>query len=78
MIAQLDFWQASVDALPWGGRSPRALTKSAMSLFLRREPQKDERFFVCPETIDMFGYARKEPPRYEGASLLLPLPEEVK
>ena len=28
---QLDLWQAEVDALPWGGRTPRELAKEIVS-----------------------------------------------
>ncbi len=67
---QLDMWEAELDALPWRGQSPRRLTKIQKSLFLRREPQKDDRFFVDPNQIDLFLAARPRPPRYEGAPLL--------
>ena len=77
MIAQLDLWQHQLDEaadLPWGGRSPRALTRVQLSVFLRREPQKDDRFFVDLDQLDLFHAAKKRPPRYEGAPSLLPLP----
>ncbi len=63
-----------VDALPWYGRSPRSLTRASIALFLRREPQKDDRFFVDPNQVDMFLVAKKRPPQYGGAPSLLPLP----
>ncbi len=71
---QLDLWELEVGRLPWRGQSPRALTRVAMSLFLRREPQKDDRFFVDPNQIDLFLEAIPRPPQYGGAPLLLPLP----
>jgi len=59
---------------PWGGQSPRALTRAAKALFLRREPQKDDRFFVDPDQYDMFPAAIRRRFRYGGAPSLLPLP----
>ena len=72
--SQLDLWQAELDGLPWQGRSPRGLTRGSEVLFLRREPQKDDRFFVDPFQMDLFHAAITGPPRYEGAPSLLPLP----
>jgi len=71
---QLDLWQAELDGLPWQGQSPRALTKVGLSLFSRREPQKDDRFFVDPNQIDLFRAAKRKAPREfsRGAPLLLP------
>jgi len=67
---QLDLWQEELDALPWQGRNPRALTRVAKSLFLRREPQKDDRFFVDPYQCDLFRAAKIRRPGYRGAPLL--------
>jgi len=67
---QLDLWQAELDALPWQGQSPRALTKARIAVFLRREPQKDDRFFVDPNQIDLWLPAKKAPRKYRGAPLL--------
>ncbi len=69
---QLDLWEGEVARLPWRGESPRALTRGAIALFLRREPQKDERFFVDPNQVDMFPVAIRGPRQYDGAPLLLP------
>jgi len=68
--SQLDLWEVELAALPWQGRSPRGLTKARKVVFLRREPLKDERFFVDPDQIDLFPAAIKGPPRYEGAPSL--------
>jgi len=73
MAMQYDLF-LEVAVLPWGGRSPRDLTKARISLFLRREPQKDERFFVDPDQIDMFRRRQKKSPQYGGSPTLLPLP----
>ena len=62
-----------LSSIPWGGQSPRALTQAAKALFLRREPQKDDRFFVDPDQFDLFHAAMKGPLQYGGAPSLLPL-----
>ena len=69
--SQLDLWQAALDALPWQGHSPRDLTRGRQLLFLRREPQKDDRDEVDPFQIDLFRAAIQKAPRgYRGAPLL--------
>ncbi len=68
--SQLDLWQVELDALPWQGQSPRVLTKGFVPLFLRREPQKDERFFVDPDQLDLWPTAKRAPWKYQGAPLL--------
>ena len=60
--------------IPWGGRAPRELTKIRKTLFLRREPQKDDRFFVDPGQYDLFLAAIRGRRQYGGAPSLLPLP----
>jgi len=76
MAMQYDLFE-DVVALPWHGRSPRSLTRAAIALFLRREPQKDERFFVDPDQIDMFRRRQKKAPRkYRGAPLLVAFEQE--
>ena len=64
----------SMERLPWEGKSPRSLTRGAIALFLRREPQKDDRFFVDPDQYDLFLAAITGRPRYGGAPTLVPLP----
>jgi len=56
----------------WEGRSPRALTRGHKLLFLSQEAQKNGRFSVDPEQIDMFLEAKAGPQKYSGAPLLLP------
>ncbi len=73
-MAQLELWELEVARLPWRGQSPRVLTKGHLSLFLRREPQKDDRFFVDPNQYDLFLAAIPGRPLYGGAPSLLPLP----
>ncbi len=72
-MVQMDLF-VDVASLPWYGRSPRALTRGAKALFLRREPQKDDRFFVDSDQTDLCLVALK-PPRGDspGAPLLVPL-----
>jgi len=60
---------------PWDGVSPRALTRAAKALFFRREPQKDDSFFVDPDQSDLFPAAIKRPPASQGAPSLLRLPK---
>ena len=60
--------------IPWGGISPRDLTRSRLALFSRQEPQKDDRFFVDPDQYDLFLAAITGRHRYGGAPSLLPLP----
>ena len=59
--------------IPWNGASPRDLTRVGLGLFLRREPQKDDRFFVDPRQYDLFRAAIPGRRRYGGAPTLLPL-----
>jgi len=68
-----DEWQRE----PWAGRCPRTLTRGRNGLFLRREPQKDDRFFVDPNQYDLFLAAIPGRHRYGGAPLLLPFDQEV-
>ncbi len=70
---ELELWQGE----PWEGRSPRVLTKGFIPLFLRRKPQKDERFFVDPCQMDLFHAAKTGPPPSVGAPLLIPLDRRV-
>ena len=70
MIAkQLNLFEDWVP-LPWDGRSPRSLTRGAKALFLRRKPQKADRFFVDPDQLEVFGRRKKAPWGYQGAPLL--------
>ena len=75
---QLDLWEDEVARLPWRGKSPRRLTRPNKLVFLRREPQKDDSFFVDPNQLEMFPEAIKELPQYGGAPSLLPLDQERK
>ncbi len=61
---------------PWEGRSPRALTKVALSLFLRQKPPRHE-VYVDPEQLEFWPVdeaTQKEGPRATpGAPLLVSL-----
>ena len=57
--------------IPWDGIRPRELTKGRKSLFFRREPGKNDRFFADVRQIDMFPAATRMPHLYDGAPLLL-------
>jgi len=61
--------------IPWGGQRPRDLTRVGLSLFLERERQKDERFFVDPDQAEFWPAGQKAPRIYRGAPLLLPMKE---
>ena len=78
---QLDLWPDWVERIrrsPWEGRQPRGLTKVALGLYLRREPQKSVRDLLWPAQLELFPEAiRTEPPLYEGAPPLEPLPWEA-
>ncbi len=76
VLAQLELEVAHRDeSLPWGGRSPRGLTKARKGLFLRQEPPKSVSEFADPDQIEMFAQ-RQIRPLYEGPAPLLPLPWE--
>jgi len=66
---QLYLFEGMVD-LPWDGRSPRSLTRSAKALFLRREPQKASDT-VDGEQLLIWPVSAKRAPRLRGAPLLL-------
>jgi len=68
---QLDLWEADLAATPWGGQSPRVLTRSHKRFILKPEAQKRERFFTDPCQLEMFADAIKKAPwKYQGAPLL--------
>ena len=75
MKAQLDLELSDIRVrIPWSGESPRSLTRVQIALFLKRERQKDDCFFVDPDQLDLFLEATVGPLGYRGAPLLLPLP----
>ncbi len=65
--------------VPWGGRSPRGLTRVKYSLFLRQKPPGHE-VYVDPSQLEMWPVSvqatkRKKAPigSADGAPSLLPL-----
>ena len=66
----------AIAVVPWGGASPRELTRAYKSLFLRRKLQKDDCFFVDPNQYDLFRAAIRGRPQYGGAPSLLPVPRK--
>ena len=65
---------AEAAALPWGGVSPRTLTRIHKVLFLRRKPEKSVSEFVDPNQLEFWPADEKAPPFYGGAPLLLGIP----
>jgi len=74
VIEQLELALGDVRlSIPWGGQSPRVLTKAYNALFSRREPQNDDGFFASSDQLEMFGEAKKVSGR---TPTLLPLPRK--
>ncbi len=75
MIAREDLEQLELrlfEGEPWSGRSPRALTKARLGLFLNREGEKHERFFADPDQLAFFpAEVEIAPWKYQGAPLLV-------
>jgi len=59
--------------LPWGGLSPRVLTRGYNLLSLRPEPPAVSAVVQDPDQLELFE-AVAEVERSEGAPTLLPLP----
>ncbi len=61
--------------LPWGGRSPRALTRGYERFILKAQAAKSTSDFVGdPGQFDLWLPIKKAPREYLGAPSLLPLP----
>ena len=69
-MAQLDLWQAELDALPWQGRSPRTLTRGHLAFIFKPEAQKRERFLIDPRQLLFELPGNKAPWTYQGVPLL--------
>ncbi len=63
---------------PWGGRSPRALTRGRLGLIFKAQAQTSVSDFVSDENqVDLWpGLSNNPRPIYDGACPLLPLPWE--
>ncbi len=76
---QLDVWPAWVEGIeyaPWGGRSPRGLTRVALSLIFKAQAEKNvSDVYVDPAQYDLWLTAKKAPRKYRGAPLLLEILE---
>jgi len=60
--------------LPWGGRSPRALTTSYKRFILKAQAERSMSDFVSDENqYDLWLPVEKAPWVYQGAPSLLPL-----
>ncbi len=59
--------------LPWGGRSPRGLTRVALSSIFEAQAVQKHKRHRDPRQMDLFARAVKGPPVYRGAPLLVPL-----
>ncbi len=63
---------------PWGGRSPRALTRGAKRFILKAQAGKSTSDFVGdPRQCDLWLPVEKAPWEYQGAPLLLAFLKEV-
>jgi len=64
---QLDLWQADLERSPWGGKSPRGLTRGHILFILKPKAEKDDCFFVDPDQLDLWPITHRAPRRYLGA-----------
>ncbi len=73
---QLELWSreellVGAARVPWGGRSPRALTRGYGRFILKREREKSMSDFVNDDQYDLWLPIKKAPWSYQGAPLLL-------
>ena len=62
----------SLDRLPWGGRSPRALTRCSERAIFKAQAEKSVSDFVSDENQhDLWLTIKKAPWRRQGAPLLV-------
>ncbi len=75
VFRQLDFWPLEVAALPWGGRSPRELTRSFNTFIFEARADPVTCRFRDPNQLQLSLERRSDSqgPVYDGAPLLLPL-----
>ncbi len=73
---QLELWQAMVleeRRMPWGGRSPRALTRTAMNPIFKAGAAKSVSELLASDQLELWSI-KERGPGYAGAPLLIPLP----
>ncbi len=61
---------------PWEGRSPRGLTRGSNILIFKTQGAKKRERSSFGEQLELWPELAGRGPLYEGAPLLLPLPEE--
>ncbi len=74
---QLELWSSrdmGEIVVPWEGRSPRELTRVVMSGIFKAQAGKSMSDFVSSVQCDLWLAAKKGPPVYRGAPLLVELP----
>ena len=65
---------------PWGGHSPRALTKAALAFIFKPQGAKARALFKDPDQLELWAAKKKRGPRRvvsPGAPSLIPFPWEV-
>ncbi len=71
MIAQLELSLDDVRVnVPWVGKSPRALTRAALSPIFKAQAAKGRPIPMDPRQIDFWLPGKKAPWIYQGAPLL--------
>ena len=59
---------------PWGGLSPRGLTRVALGGILKAQAEKSVSGLVIPGQLEFWPSEEKAPWKYQGAPLLVGLP----
>ncbi len=63
--------------VPWGGRSPRELTRTHSLFIFKTQGGKSLSGDDCGDQLELWPITKKGRPRYSGAAPLLPLPKGV-
>ena len=76
LFAQLELFPLEVIDLPWGGVSPRVLTRAHKRFIFNREGKNLRDFFADPDqlVLRLTREKRRRRPSSQGAATLLPLP----
>ncbi len=64
---------AEMARVPWGGRSPRGLTRAALGVILKPQGEKSTSEFVSCDQLEFWTTDVECPFVYKGAPLLLEL-----